>query len=127
MGAGRRWSADDEAKIVAETFVSGARMADVAGKHSIEPSLRFAWRREVRAKEHGVAAFGGFVSVHIAAPGSTTGMQNMVAEERPHRARSTAKKTGLMEIDLGGGKRARVASAADLDLTRASRAVQLLT
>jgi transposase len=111
----RRWSADDKARIVAETLVPGVTMAEVAGKHAIAASLLYSWRREASAKEHGATPNGSLVPVHVAAPCPTTGMQSAVAEEPPHRARPTAKKTGLIEIDLGGGKRVRVDADVDAD------------
>jgi transposase len=115
----RRWSADEKAKIVAETFASGVTVAEVAGKHAIAASLLFSWRREASAeeqgKEHGAAAVGALVPVHVAAPCPTTGMQSAVVDEPPRSARSTAKKTGLIEIDLGGGKRVRVDADVDAD------------
>jgi transposase len=41
----RRWSADEKAKIVAETFAPGIRVAEVASKYSIAPNLLFALSR----------------------------------------------------------------------------------
>lgn len=111
----RRWSADEKARIVAETLVPGVTMAEVAGKHAIAASLLFSWRREASAKEHDAAAVGALVPVHVAAPCPTTVMQSAVAAEPPHRVRPTTKKTGLIEIDLGGGKRVRVDADVDAD------------
>jgi transposase len=111
----RRWSADEKAKIVAETFAPGATVAEVAGKYSIAPNLLFAWRREASSQERDAAAVGGLVAVHVAAPCLTPGLESVVAAEPPRSARSTAKKTGLIEIDLGGGKRVRVDADVDAD------------
>ncbi len=111
----RRWSADEKARIVAETFAPGATVAAIAGKHAIAASLLFAWRREASAKEHGAAEVSGLVPVHVAAPCPTAGMQSAVADDPPRATRSTAKKTGLIEIDLGGGKRVRVDADVDAD------------
>jgi transposase len=42
-------------------------------------------------------------------------MQSASAEEPSRSTRSAAKKTGLIEIDLGGGKRVRVDADVDAD------------
>ena len=49
-GAGRRrdWSAEDKARIVAESFEPGARVSAVARRHFLSPQQLFAWRREIR-------------------------------------------------------------------------------
>lgn len=118
----RHWSADDRTRIVAETSVAGTKVSDVARKHGIAPSLIFAWRREARGarreargKELGEPAAPGLVPVQCAAPGPTAAHQRAPAEEPPGLARSTAKKTGLIEIDLGDGKRVRVDTDVDAD------------
>jgi transposase len=112
----RRWSVDEKAKIVAETFAPGVRVAEVAGKYSIAPNLLFAWRREVSPRDRQDAAdVGSLVAVHVAASRHTSDAASMVTAEPPHRARPTEKKAGMIEIELGGGKRVRVASDFDAD------------
>jgi transposase len=110
----RHWSADDRTRIVAETSAAGAKVSDVARKHGIAPSLIFAWRREARTKEAGEPAAPGLVPIHFAAPYPTAAQQR-VPEEPPRSARSASKKTGLIEIDLGDGKRVRVDADVDAD------------
>jgi transposase len=44
----RRWSAEDKARIVQESLVPGARVADVARRWQLCPQQVFAWRREAR-------------------------------------------------------------------------------
>ena len=109
----RHWSADDRTRILAETSAAGAKVSDVARKHGIAPSLIFAWRREAKAKELGEAP--GLVPVQCAAPCPTAAHQRAPAEEPPRSARFAAKKTGLIEIDLGDGKRVRVDTDVDAD------------
>lgn len=112
----RRWSVDEKAKIVAETFAPGVRVAEVAGKYSIAPNLLFAWRREASPRERQDAAdVGSLVAVHVAASHHTSEAASVVTAEPPHRARPTEKKAGMIEIELGGGKRVRVASDFDAD------------
>ena len=49
-GAGRRrtWSADQKAAIVADSFVEGASVCDVARRHGLTPQQLFTWRRQAR-------------------------------------------------------------------------------
>jgi transposase len=44
----RRWSIDEKLRIVAETEEAGARVTEVAARHSVYPGLLFTWRRQVR-------------------------------------------------------------------------------
>ena len=44
----RRWSAAEKARIVQESLVPGARVADVARRWQLCPQQVFGWRREAR-------------------------------------------------------------------------------
>ena len=47
LGAGgrrRRWPAALKAAIVAESFVAGAKVSEVAARHGLKPSVLSAWR-----------------------------------------------------------------------------------
>ena len=44
----RRWSADEKARIVAETLVPGARVSEVARRWQICSQQIFGWRRAMR-------------------------------------------------------------------------------
>src|SRR3712207_3621400 len=67
-GRRRKWSEDDEARIVAETLEPGAVVAEVARRWQVCPQRVFTWRREMRA---GAAARLGFVPVVAEAPAPT--------------------------------------------------------
>jgi transposase len=73
----RRWSADEKARIVAESSAAGAVARSVALRHGVHPNQLYAWRREFRAMgeaaEPGVTC--GFVPVAVAmgAPGRMAG------------------------------------------------------
>jgi transposase len=45
----RRWSDDDKARIVVESFSSGSNVSEVARRNGLSPQQLFAWRREARA------------------------------------------------------------------------------
>ena len=58
-GAGRRrdWSAEDKARIVAESFEAGATVSAVARRHALSPQQLFTWRREIRKAAEAMPAF----------------------------------------------------------------------
>ena len=47
----RRWPCEVKARIVAESFAAGSRVADVARRHGLQPQQVTAWRRQARAGE----------------------------------------------------------------------------
>jgi transposase len=47
-GRRRRWSADEKARIVAETLVPGARVSEVARRWQVCAQQVFGWRRAMR-------------------------------------------------------------------------------
>ena len=65
-GRRRRWSADQKARIVAETLVPGARVSEVARRWQICSQQVFGWRRTMRqdlASAAGTTARPGFVPI----------------------------------------------------------------
>ena len=73
----RQWSAEEKARIVAESSAPGVVARSVALRHGVHPNQLYAWRREFRVTggtaEPGLAC--GFVPVAVAeqAPGGTAG------------------------------------------------------
>jgi transposase len=59
----RRWTAEEKARIVAESFEEGANISEVARRHGVVRGLLTVWRRQV-SKTVGVKA-PGFVPVRI--------------------------------------------------------------
>lgn len=47
----RRWSAQAKERIVAESLMPGANVAEVARRHDIIPQQLYAWRREMCERE----------------------------------------------------------------------------
>jgi transposase len=87
-------------RIIAETLAPGAVVTEIARRHGISTSLVFTWRR--RARLATVASAGPrLVPVQVTAPS---------AESMPAR-----KRRGLIEIDLGDGKRVSVDENVDAE------------
>ena len=102
----RRWSLQDKLQIVEETMQPDVTVSEVARRHGLAPSVVFTWRRFAREGRLGDTG-PAFVPVEItpvpvqAAP--------MV---------SSSRRTGLIEIVLGRGRRIRVDREVDLEALR---------
>ncbi|MER8377524.1 transposase [Mesorhizobium sp. M1338] len=51
----RRWSEEDQCRILAAAFAPGATVTAVARQYDVATSLIYKWRRTVRARETGFA------------------------------------------------------------------------
>ena|SRR5260221_8481432 len=103
----RRWSRDDKMRIIEETLAPGAVVTEIARRHGIATSLVFTWRR--RARLATVASAGPrLVAVQVAAAESVQSIQAPAAI--PAR-----KRRGVIEIELGDGKRVSVDENVDPD------------
>lgn len=74
-GAGRRrrWTADEKARIVAESYGSGERVSAVARRHALTAQQLFGWRRAARrATEEANAKGPAFAPVIVEAAASTS-------------------------------------------------------
>ena len=103
----RRWTAEERRRIVAESET--APVSGVARRHGIAVSLVFRWRRQagLPGKRAGVKkADAVFVPVMLAAP---------PAPEAPlETPRVQAPDSGLIEIELAGGRRVRLSGPVDV-------------
>ncbi len=113
----RRWSEDEKARIIEESFTAGAKVSDVARKHGVSRGLIFAWRKEARVDGHAIPAVPRLIPVQLAAspPLPSSVLPAPLAQTPPPPVRSTGRKAGMIEIDLGGGKRVRVDANVDAD------------
>ena len=103
----RRWSRDDKMRIIEETLAPGAVVTEIARRHGIATSLVFTWRRRSRLAT--VASAGPrLVPVQVAAAESVQSIQAPAAI--PAR-----KRRGVIEIELGDGKRVSVDENVDAD------------
>jgi transposase len=103
----RRWSRDDKMRIIEETLAPGAVVTEIARRHGIATSLVFTWRR--RARLATVASAGPrLVPVQVAAAESVRSIQAPAAIP-------ALKRRGVLEIELGDGKRVSVDENVDAD------------
>jgi transposase len=113
-GRRRRWSAEDKARIVAETLVPGARVSEVARRWQLSSQQVFGWRRAARLALT-TASTGGSV---------TTGFIPIVTEGGPVTAVAQVVAP-FIEVRLAGAV-VRVASGVDdaAQLTVVLRAIR---
>ena len=103
----RRWSRDDKMRIIEETLAPGAVVTEIARRHGIATSLVFTWRR--RARLATVASAGPrLVPVQVATAESVQSIEAPAAI--PAR-----KRRGVIEIELGDGKRVSVDENVDAE------------
>lgn len=112
----RRWSVEEKRAIVAEAAQTTTSVSAVARRHGIAPSLLFRWRREFAEADGSVdlASRPSFIPVALAAP----------ADGSPEPARAEPVtcagdgRSGLIEIELAGGRRIRVDGTVDTGVLR---------
>jgi transposase len=119
----RRWRFEDKARLVAQTFEPGVSVCAVARRNGIAPGLLFTWRRQAREGRLGGSEPAPlFVPVAIA-PGPTPSVP-AVAPLAPSASKAAPDypprrhRTGLIEIELGGGRRLRVDRDVDAQALR---------
>jgi len=110
----RRWSADQKARIVAETLEPGARVAEVARRWQVCSQQVFGWRRAARRD----------VTTAIMTGAIASGFVPIVTEDVPVTA-VPHTPTPVIEVTLAGAV-VRVASGLDdpAQLTAVLRAVR---
>ena len=109
----RRWSDEEKARIIEETFAPGAKISEVARRRGVSRNLIYTWRRQARSGELVGSAAARLIPVRLAELSTPTVVAP--AQKPPHSARAAEKKSGLIEIDLGGGRRVRVDADGDAD------------
>ena len=120
----RRWRFEDKARLVAQTFEPGVSVCAVARRNGIAPGLLFTWRRQAReGRLGGSEPAPRFVPV-ATVPEPTPSVPALASPAAPP-AREPApahprrrRRTGLIEIELGGGRRLRVDRDVDAQALR---------
>ncbi len=92
----RRWPDDVKARIVAESFQPGVRVADVARRHGLASHQLSDWRRQAR---QGLLALPAEMMADIVAEREPAFVPVMVASEEKDKSPAG----GSITIEFGGG------------------------
>lgn len=100
-GAGRRrtWSAEDKARIVAESLTGEDSVCAVARRHGLSPQQLFGWRRQLRQAAEGVERQAlQFVPavIEAAVPGHPR------KRVTPRGRRDGGDAVGIIEVEIAG-------------------------
>jgi transposase len=119
----RRWTVEEKAEILAESFQPGARVSEVARRHGVNRGLLWSWRHQ--ARKH--AGAGGRMFVPIRVAGEVTAPPAPMAVER-HEDAALARAvqpddsgagsiSGTIEVEIGGA-RVRIHGVVDAAVLR---------
>jgi transposase len=113
---GRRFRTKAERRqIVEETLKPGASVSLVARAHDVNTNQVFHWRRQYHQGWFDEAGRGALVPVKLVRSGG----QSLVAKRRGSAKAIGAKRSGIIDIDLGHA-RVRIEGAADPACVRAA-------
>ncbi|MGH7103737.1 MAG: IS66-like element accessory protein TnpA [Acetobacteraceae bacterium] len=106
----RRWTADEKAEILAESFQPGARVSQVARRYGVNRGLLWSWRHQ--ARKDAAAAGRMFVPIRIAsettAPLPSTAVQRhddaAVARAAQPDGNGAGSIGGTIEVEIGGAR-----------------------
>mgnify|MGYP002713577954 CR=1 FL=1 len=111
----RRWSTEQKLRVVAEVEEPGARVRDVAARYGVCESLVFTWRRQAREGVLVAPEAPVFVPVRVLDGPVPAASPRPVPCPAPVPASVPARsEAGLIEIELGDGRRVRVGSDVNL-------------
>jgi transposase len=113
----RRWGYEEKARIIEETAQPGVVVCDVARRHGISQGLLFTWRRLARQGRLGGDPGPRLVPVEIV-PTPTPPPPTPPPSDEVAATLRTRRKLGVIEIDLGGGRRVRVDRDVDAEALR---------
>jgi transposase len=101
-GRRRRWTADQKARIVAESYDGGESICAVARRHGLTPQQLFGWRRAARrAEAESVENRSAFAPVVIDAAGSCPDVPT--AAGRPGRPATIEIVIGAVTVRVPPG------------------------
>lgn len=101
-GSGRRrdWSAEEKARIVAESYEAGESVSAVARRYALSPQQLFAWRRAARQPMAETRASGSlFVPAVVTAPTPDPARQ---PRRRQNQKRKGVRDAGVIELEIDG-------------------------
>jgi transposase len=95
----RRWTGEEKARIVAESFAEGVNISEVARRNGVSRGLLTVWRGHVTTM---AGKAPSFVPIQI---GADSGEGVVSAQARPLQvAAPPAKVCGAVEIDVNGAR-----------------------
>ena len=109
-------SKQERRRIVEETLKPGASVALVARQNGVNANQVFKWRTQYRKGRLEVDSATALVPVRVA-----DAVQSLPSARRGKADKSTTKKTGIIDIDLGHA-RIRIEGMADPECVRAAMA-----
>jgi transposase len=122
----RRFTEEQKLAVLAEVSGKDANISAVARRHGLTPSQVFKWRRLAELGVIGIAGASelpSFMAVQVAEDASVSSGTTSICEA-PVGRRRNGKPIGLMEIELGNGRRIRVDR--DVDADALQRVLQVL-
>lgn len=118
----RRWRLEDKLRILSEVEQPGMSIAAVARRHEISRGLLHHWRRQFQEGALTERPQPQFIPLQIVDGAAPPPSEPALPSTPP--AGRTAKRLGMMEIDLGGGRRVRVGR--DVDGAALRRVIEAL-
>ena len=102
----RRWTAEEKARIVAESFEEGANISEVARRHGVVRGLLTVWRHKFSVAAGAKAS--GFVPIQIGSEspsGTADEPGRFPADTRLRETASVAGRyCGAIEIEVSGAR-----------------------
>jgi transposase len=109
----RRWTAEEKARIVAESLEADANISDVARRHGVARGLMTIWRRQLSCGGGGHEPAQSFAAVKIATVAPLTdGAARSAESDAVGAALPAIRSRGRIEIDVAGA-RIRIESGVD--------------
>jgi transposase len=114
----RRWRFEDKARIVGESFALGATVSGVAQRNGVCKSLVFSWRQQAKAGQLGGASIAPLLIPVELTPPVAEPPQGDLAAPAADPPKHSRRAAGLIEIDLGFGRKLHVDRDVDADALR---------
>ena len=109
----RRLSREEKERLVAASLEAGGSVSEVARSAGIHVSQLFRWRKDLCDRVD--AGSSQLVPVEIVPAAMPPAVETPALSASPGRRRS---KSGIIEIELGGGRRVRVDRHVDAEALR---------
>ena len=110
----RRWTAEEKARIVAESLEADANISDVARRHGVARGLLTIWRRQLSNGSRGHEPVQSFAAVKIdpVAPMSDGARRHSAEPDAVAAVLPAVRSRARIEIDIAGA-RIRIESGVD--------------